>query len=117
MRKVMRLLRDGGPLSIRDIEDDVLVEKHHPWASRKPSKAALQLAFFMGLVVVSARSGMVKTYDLTERHFGWDALPRPASARDTANHLLDRALRAQGDRQPRLDHLWRGLRGRPRSPR
>jgi len=36
-RKVMRLLRRDGALTIRDIEDDVLVEKEHPWASRKPS--------------------------------------------------------------------------------
>jgi len=95
LRKVLRLLRDGGPLSIRDIDDDVLVEKHHPWASRKPSRAALQLAF-MGRVAVSERVGMVKTYDLIERHFGWDRPPRPASERDTADYLLDRALRAQG---------------------
>jgi uncharacterized protein YcaQ len=95
LRKVMRLLK-GGPLSIRDIEDDVLVEKHHPWASRKPSKPALQFAFFMGRVAVSERSGMLKTYDLIERHFGWQSLPKPASDRDTAAYLLDRALRAQG---------------------
>src|SRR6516225_11982382 len=42
-RKVMRLLRQGA-LSIRDIDDDVLTEKEHLWASRKPSKRALQLA-------------------------------------------------------------------------
>ncbi len=96
LRKVMRLLREGGPLSIRDINDDVLVEKHHPWASRKPSKRALQFAFYMGRVAISERSGMVKTYDLIERHFGWEKLPRPASERDTASYLLDRALQAQG---------------------
>ena len=96
LRKVLRLLRDNGPLSIRDIDDDVLVEKQHPWASRKPSRAALQLAFFMGRVVVAGRSGMIKTYDLTERHFGWEKPPKPASERDTAAYLLDRALRAQG---------------------
>ena len=44
---------DGGPvtsicglklqpaLSIRDVEDDELVEKDHPWASRKPRKRVL----------------------------------------------------------------------------
>lgn len=95
IRKVMRRLREG-PLSIRDIDDDVLIEKDHPWASRKPSKAALQFAFYMGRVAVSERVGMVKTYDLIERHFGWDRLPRPASERDTATYLLDRAIRAQG---------------------
>jgi uncharacterized protein len=95
-RKVLSLLKRTGPLTIRDIDDDELVEKTHPWASRKPSKKALQLAFYSGKVTVSARTGMLKTYDLIERHFGWDRLPSPASERDITAHLLDRALRAQG---------------------
>ncbi|WP_454650309.1 winged helix-turn-helix domain-containing protein [Bradyrhizobium liaoningense] len=94
-RKVMRLLR-AGPLTIRDIEDDVLVEKEHLWQSRKPSKRALQLAFYTGAVTISERQGMLKTYDLMNRHFGWDKLPRPASAREITAYLLDRALRSQG---------------------
>jgi uncharacterized protein YcaQ len=95
MRKVMRLLR-AGPLTIRDIEDDVLVEKEHLWQSRKPSKRALQLAFYTGAVTISERQGMLKTYDLMTRHFGWDKLPRPASANEITAYLLDRALRSQG---------------------
>ncbi len=94
--KVLTLVRSEGPLTIRDIEDDVLVEKDHPWASRKPSKRALQLAFYTGVLTVSARNGMVKTYELMERHFGWDAPPKPASEKERAAYLLDRALRAQG---------------------
>lgn len=94
-RKVMRLAK-AGPLSIRDIEDDVLREKDHEWASRKPSKRALQLAFFEGHLTVSERTGMLKTYDLLLRHFGWDKLPKPATANETFAYLLDRALRAQG---------------------
>lgn len=94
-RKVMRLLR-AGPLTIRDIEDDVLTEKEHLWQSRKPSKRALQLAFYTGVATVSARQGMLKTYDLMTRHFGWDKLPKPASAKEITAYLLDRALRAQG---------------------
>jgi uncharacterized protein YcaQ len=96
LRKVMRLVRRNGALTIRDIDDDVLVDKDHPWASRKPSKRALQLAFYRGLVTVSARVGMLKTYDLMGRHFGWDKPPRPASGTETMNYLLDRALRSQG---------------------
>ena len=52
-RKVMRLLRRDGALTIRDIEDDVLTEKEHLWQSRKPSKRALQLAFYTGEVTIS----------------------------------------------------------------
>src|SRR3982074_2932528 len=95
-RKVMRLLRRDGALTIRDIGDDVLTEKEHLWASRKPSKRALQLAFYTGEVTISERSGMLKTYELMERHFGWDKPPKPASATEVSAYLLDRALRAQG---------------------
>lgn len=96
LRKVLTLIRKGGALSIRDIDDDVLVEKDHLWASRKPSKRALQFAFYTGVLTISARAGMVKTYELMDRHFGWDRRPRPASAREIAAYRLDRALRAQG---------------------
>jgi uncharacterized protein YcaQ len=96
VRRVVARIRREGALTIRDIDDDELVEKDHPWASRKPSKRALQVAFYAGLVTVSERAGMLKTYELTARHFGWDKAPRPASERRVAEYLLDRALRAQG---------------------
>jgi hypothetical protein len=92
----MRLIRQGGALTIRDIDDDVLVDKEHLWASRKPSKRALQLAFYTGELTISERNGMLKTYDLMTRHFGWEKPPKPASAREATAYLLDRALRAQG---------------------
>jgi uncharacterized protein YcaQ len=95
LRKVLRRLEQG-PLSIRDIDDDVLVEKEHAWASRKPSKRALELAFYRGIVTVSQRSGMLKTYDLTRRHFGWQRLPKSATEREGLVYQLERALRAQG---------------------
>ncbi|MCX7353863.1 MAG: winged helix DNA-binding domain-containing protein [Alphaproteobacteria bacterium] len=96
LRKVLRLIRKVGALSIRDIDDDVLVEKNHPWESRKPSKRALQLAFFTGVLTVSERAGMLKTYDLMERHFAWEQRPRPASERQVLDYILDRAVRSQG---------------------
>jgi uncharacterized protein len=96
LRKVMRLVRRDGALTIRDIDDDVLTEKEHLWASRKPSKRALQLAFYTGALTISERNGMLKTYELMERHFGWNRPPRPASAAEAIAYRLDRALRAQG---------------------
>jgi uncharacterized protein len=94
IRKIVERLEGSGPLAIRDIDDDVLVDKHHPWASKKPSKRALELAFFKGLVTIAARTGIEKTYDLFERHLG----PKPVAARpaEIAAYRLDRALRAQG---------------------
>jgi uncharacterized protein len=96
MQKVIGLIRRDGALSIRDIDDDVLVEKDHAWASRKPSKRALQHAFFNGVLTVSERSGMLKTYELMDRHFGWEQPPKPASERQILDYMLDRALRSQG---------------------
>ena len=96
LRKVLSRVRRNGALTIRDIDDDVLVEKDHEWASRKPSKRALQLAFYRGVLTVSRREGMLKTYELMTRHFGWDAPPKPASEAERMGYLLDRALRSQG---------------------
>jgi uncharacterized protein YcaQ len=96
LQRVVKRIRDDGPLTIRDIDDDVLVDKHHPWASRKPSKRALQRAFYNGDLTISARSGMLKTYELMSRHVGWERAPRPASEKQVSNYLLDRALRSQG---------------------
>ena len=96
LRKVLGRIRRHGPLTIRDIDDDVLVEKDHEWASRKPSKRALQLAFFRGELAISRRDGMLKTYELASRHFGWEKPPKAAGAREIAEYRLDRALRAQG---------------------
>lgn len=92
---LLKRIRKEGPLSIRDIDED-LVEKTHPWGSRKPSKRALRHGFLVGDLVISQRQGMLKTYELTQRHFGWPRRPRPATEAQFATYLLDRALRSQG---------------------
>jgi uncharacterized protein YcaQ len=96
LRKVLRLVKRDGALTIRDIDDDVLQDKQHLWASRKPSKRALEYAFFLGALAISERNGMLKTYELMSRHFGWDKPPKAASASETTAYVLDRALVAQG---------------------
>lgn len=95
-RKLLRRIRRDGALTIRDIDDDVLVEKAHLWASKKPSKGLLERAFYDGELVIAARSGMLKTYELIDRHFGWERKPAPASERQVTAYKLDRALTAQG---------------------
>ena len=95
LQKVVRTIRKEGPISIRDIDDDVLVEKDHEWASRKPSKKALQKGFYTGKLAISERIGMLKKYELAERHFGLPK-PKPASESQINVYLLDRALRSQG---------------------
>jgi uncharacterized protein YcaQ len=96
LRNVIARIRRHGPLSLRDFDDGERVEKDHAWASRKPEERALRLAFYEGALTISQRAGILKTYDLMNRHFGWDRMPKPASDRETHIHLLDRALRSQG---------------------
>jgi len=62
--KVMRAFSGRmGALTIRDIEDDVLVEKVHAWASRKAvENGRLQLGVSTkARVTISERNGMLKT--------------------------------------------------------
>jgi uncharacterized protein len=96
IRAMLARVRRDGALSIRDIDDESLVDKTHPWASRKPSKRVLQHAFYGGQLSISARTGMLKTYELTDRHFRWPPRPRIATEAQTLDYLIDRALRAQG---------------------
>lgn len=106
--RLIRRIRREGALSIRDVDDDVLVEKTHLWASKKPSKGALERAFYDGRLVISERQGMLKTYELAERHFGWKSLPRGATPGQILEYQLDRALRAQGlVSAPSVMHPWK----------
>jgi uncharacterized protein YcaQ len=96
LRKLLARIRRDGPISIRDVDDGELTDKDHPWASRKPLKRVLELGFYNGQLAISKRHGMVKTYDLMERHLGDAARIRPATPRQIAAYRLDRALRSQG---------------------
>ena len=96
LRKVMKRIADEVPLSSADFQNDRLVEKAHLWASRKPSKRALQSGFYSGRLAIARRKGINRYYDLTERHFGWDKLPKPATTPQKRDYELNRALTAQG---------------------
>ena len=98
-------MRKDGAFTIRDVDDDVLVDKEHPWASRKPSKRALQLAFYRGEVTISERAGMLKTYELMDRHFGWEKRPRPATEREVSGLSARSRDPRTGRRQSRFHCL------------
>ena len=93
---LVRRIRREGALSIRDFDGEELIEKTHPWGSRKPSKGALRYGFFVGDLTISRREGMLKSYELAARHFGWRRRPKPASDEEIAAYLLARGLRSQG---------------------
>jgi uncharacterized protein YcaQ len=39
---------------------------------------------------------MLKMYDYSKRHFGWDKSPKAASEAETMKYILERSLRSQG---------------------
>jgi hypothetical protein len=95
-QRLLERIEVDGPISIRDITDDVLVEKDHEWSSKKPSKKVLQLLFNRGELVISERQGMLKKYELTERHFEtYEEMPIPTEE-EVFSYKLERELRAQG---------------------
>ena len=96
LRRVLGRIRRGGAVSIRDLDGDTRIEKTHAWGSSKPSKRVLESLFYQGLVTISARSGMVKTYELLTRHFALARRPAAASPREILDYQLERALRSQG---------------------
>lgn len=96
LRRMLGRIRRGGAVTIRDLDADTRIEKTHAWGSTKPSKRVLEAAFYRGLVTVSARSGMVKTYELMTRHFGLARRPSAATPREILEYQLDRALLSQG---------------------
>ena len=95
-KKVKNLLKSNGPISIRDIKDDLLIEKTHAWGSSKPSRKALELGFLKGDFAISERDGILKKYDLTGRHFDWKAKPKMATEAEYCNYLIERSLKSQG---------------------
>lgn len=96
VKKMLTTVKKQGAISIRDVTDDVLEEKKHPWASKKPSKKFLQCAFNGGELVIAERLGMLKKYELTDRHFDWEKRPKAASPKEVTEYKLERALRSQG---------------------
>jgi uncharacterized protein len=95
-QRMLERIEVDGPISIRDIKDDILVEKDHEWSSKKPSKKVLQLLFNRGELVISERHGMLKKYELTARHFETHEEMGIPTEEEVILYKLDRELRAQG---------------------
>ena len=101
LSRVVRLIRRHGPLTIRDFEDEVLIDHAHAWVSRKPSKLALQVAFFGGILTVA---GGTECQDLRapDRHFGWKQRPSPRANGNSGLYADAGTARASGG-QRRVD--------------
>ena len=94
MRQILSRVEAEGPLRARDFDDDR--EGSSGWWDWKPAKQALEQLFMQGELMVSARDGFQKVYDLPERVLPDWVDTRQPSQDEFAAHLIDTTLRAHG---------------------
>ncbi|MGL5891297.1 MAG: winged helix-turn-helix domain-containing protein [Bacteroidia bacterium] len=93
LKFVLDRIRNEGPLQARDFETD---RKRGSWFDWKPAKVALEQLFMDGTLMVSARQGFQKVYDLAERVLPEGINTAQPTEREYAQYLIRTALRAAG---------------------
>ena len=94
MAEVLKRIDTEGPLKARDFANPS--DSNSGWWNWKPAKAALEQLFMQGDLMVVARDGFQKTYDLAERVLGPEVDTRPPDDEEMAGYLLRTMLRAHG---------------------
>jgi len=94
MAQVLARLRDEGPLTASDFNDDV--KSRGSWWDWKPAKKALEQLFMQGDVMALRRDNFQKVYDLTERVLPATADTRLPDEAEFCRYLSRRYLQAHG---------------------
>ena len=93
-REILRRIEFEGPLRTRDFENER--SGNTGWWDWKPAKQALEQLFMQGELMVSAREGFQKVYDLPERVLPDWVDTRAPGLDEYAAYLVDTTLRAHG---------------------
>ena len=93
-REILARIEAEGALRARDFEDKRA--GNSGWWDWKPAKQALEQMFMQGELMVSARDGFQKVYDLPERVLPDWVDTREPTLPEFASHLVDTTLRAHG---------------------
>ncbi len=94
MEDILLRVREEGPLRSRDFEDTRKGKKE--WWDWKPAKQALEQLFMHGDLMVSAREGFQKIYDLPDRVLPESVNTTQPTMQEFSNYLIDSSLRAHG---------------------
>lgn len=94
MQYIMDVICAEGPKKARDFESES--KKSGSWWNWKPTKIALERLFLQGDLMISERSGMQKTYDITERVLPKSIDTTVPSEIEFAEYLVKTYLRAYG---------------------
>jgi uncharacterized protein len=92
-KRLLAQMAETGPVASNTVESD-RKEKQHAWDSTTLAKSTLQKLFFHGKVLIAARDGIRRLYDLPERILPAETLRRLApSAEETSRWLAELKLR------------------------
>lgn len=107
MRAIVDRIRSEGPLMARDFESPK--GRNQGWWDWKPAKRALEQLYMQGDLMITAREGFQKVYDLTERVLPPGIDTTTPTADEFAGYLLETAVRAHGFASPKeITYLRRG---------
>ena len=93
-REVLAAIRAEGPLGSRFFESGG--HQSGGWWDWKPAKRALELLYLQGELLVTAREGFQKVYDLADRALPADLDTSRPSDDEWGEFLVRRVVRAQG---------------------
>ncbi len=109
MGKVMKRIREEGPLQSRDFESKH-TKKREMW-DWKPAKRALEQLFMEGELMITRRDNFQKVYDLAENVLPMDTVVSEPDDGEWMRHLVIRFLRANGiGNATEIGYLRRGVR-------
>ena len=91
MRQLKQRITSEGPLRSRDLEDSQT--SRQGWWDWKPAKRALEQLYMQGELMVAAREGFQKTYDLPERVLPEHIDTSAPDIDEFAEHVLTQQLR------------------------
>lgn len=87
-------VRDGGPLSSRDVEPRAAIDWY--WRPTNQVRALLEALAEAGILAIARREGNRRVYDLAERLFPADLLAQRPGERDQRLHKLLSRFRGNG---------------------
>lgn len=107
MNHIVKRIEGEGPLKARDIDNGVK-SNGKSWSTR-PVRRALDQLYMEGKLMICARNGMEKVYDVAQRCLPSDIDLSMPSQHEFAEYLFDTTLRAHGVFTfKQLTHLRRG---------
>ena len=98
-RYVLKMLREGGPLRARDLEDRAVIHwRSGGWSDTRGRSVSMlmDLLWHKGEVMIAGRDGQQRLWDLAERRMPAGSGVERLTAREIARRITERQLRARG---------------------